>query len=397
MAVKLAQASINEWGGTHGGNAGNQTRTPGNLDGELNVREWYDRPWTYCIRPKDPAKAEIIANTALACVKNVKIGYDQNERQSLYRQMKANDWDATKVGPCETDCSSLWGVCANSAGIYIDPVVYTGTMKALAEQSGAFEILTDPKYTRSDKYLKRGDGLVKPYDHAVIVISNGSEPSPEPEPPAPVPPSPDEDYKDVYVTTASLWLRIGPGTNYQTIIAMPSGTQVYVKKIENGWADVLYNNTQKGYASAKYLKLVKESEDIKPIDFIVTGASWLREDAGVTHKGLTIVPANTRLHCDGTYKTVLGRKWYKAAYNGKNGYISSKYLEEAPSSISLRATGNVNMRKGPGTDYAVLQVVPIGATVSSSGIYTTAQGVRWYECTYKNVTGYLSDKYLKEI
>ena len=124
MAVRLAQASINEWGGTHGGEAGNQKRTAGKLDGELNVRDWYDRPWPYLIRPKNPEDGKKMAATALACVKNEKIGYDQNERQTLYKQMKANNWDATKVGPCETDCSSLWGVCANSAGIPIDPVVW---------------------------------------------------------------------------------------------------------------------------------------------------------------------------------------------------------------------------------------------------------------------------------
>ena len=109
MAVRVAQAGSNEWHGTHGGEAGNQRRTgvtasnpAGNLDGELNISDWYNKPWTYVIRAKDPAKREIIANTAYACVANPKIGYDQNQRQTLYDQMRQKNWDASKVGYCET-------------------------------------------------------------------------------------------------------------------------------------------------------------------------------------------------------------------------------------------------------------------------------------------------------
>lgn len=398
MAVRLAQASINEWGGTHGGEAGNQKRTAGKLDGELNVRDWYDRPWPYLIRPKNPEDGKKMAATALACVKNEKIGYDQNERQTLYKQMKANNWDATKVGPCETDCSSLWGVCANSAGIPIDPVVWTGIMVDLAKKSGKFDIITDAAYLRSSAKLRKGDGLVEPGHHAVIVIDDGPNAYDDVVPePAPAP-SPDSYYNNVYVTTASLWLRKGPGTNYGQIVAMPSGTQVYVGKVENGWAEVLYGE-KKGYSSMKYLKLIKAAEDAKPIDLMTTSSLHLRADAGILNKSLTIIPANTLLHCDGTYKMVGSTKWYKVAYNGKNGYSSSKYMKEVTPSttIKFQTTGKLNMRKGPNTSYDVVQVVPYGATVTSDGSYTSAQGVRWYYCTYNGKSGYMSDMYLKKI
>ena len=368
--VQIAHAGSNEWGTTHGGEAGNQRRTAGKLDGELKVTDWYDKPWTYCIRPKDPAKAKIIADTALACVKNVKIGYDQNERQTLYRQMKANNWDATKVDYCETDCSSLWGVCANAAGIYIDPVVYTGTMKQFAEQSGAFEILTDEKYLKTDKYLKRGD-------------------------PAP---APSAGYTHVYIATGDVWLRKGPGTNYATIKVVNRGDQVYVKNNVNGWLEVQYGYST-GYSSAKYYKYVEDVEEKTqtPLTLITTAKLWLRQSAGISGKALTVIPQGTRLNCSGNTTMVGSTKWYEVAYNTYVGWSSGKYLKEAPSSMKFKTTATLNMRKGASTTTDIIQVVSPNQVVTSTGEYITNQGVRWYYCTYNGKSGYMSNMYLKEV
>lgn len=393
--VQIAHAGSNEWGTTHGGEAGNQRRTAGKLDGELKVTDWYDKPWTYCIRPKDPAKAKIIADTALACVKNVKIGYDQNERQTLYRQMKANNWDATKVDYCETDCSSLWGVCANAAGIYIDPVVYTGTMKQFAEQSGAFEILTDEKYLKTDKYLKRGDGLVKPFAHAVIVISDGDSAGQEVPDPAP---APSVGYTHVYIATGDVWLRKGPGTNYATIKVVNRGDQVYVKNNVNGWLEVQYGYST-GYSSAKYYKYVEDVEEKTqtPLTLITTAKLWLRQSAGISGKALTVIPQGTRLNCSGNTTMVGSTKWYEVAYNTYVGWSSGKYLKEAPSSMKFKTTATLNMRKGASTTTDIIQVVSPNQVVTSTGEYITNQGVRWYYCTYNGKSGYMSNMYLKEV
>lgn len=235
--VRIAQAGLNEWGGTHGGEAGNQLRTDGKLDGELNIREWYNKSWEIVIRPKDPKKAEIIAKTAYECVLNKNIGYDQSQRQTLYYEMKGNKWDASKVRPCETDCSSLWCVCANAAGIPIDPVVYTGTMKEFAEKSGAFTILTAKKYLTSSKYLKRGDALVKPYDHAVIVLDNG------------------EGEAD-YVATGDVYIRKTPITG-ATLGIVPTGGFVTKEPNTYPWIRGTYNGVT-GWISTKYLKEIGE-------------------------------------------------------------------------------------------------------------------------------------------
>ena len=384
MAVKIAHAGSNEWGGTHGGEAGNQRRTPGKLDGELQVSDWYNKPWKICLRPKDPKKAEIIANTALGCVKNAKIGYDQNERQTLYYQLKANGWDPAKVGYCETDCSSLWCACANAAGISVDPVCWTGIMEDLARKSGAFEVLTDSKYITTDKFLKRGDALVKPGAHAVIVIENGSEVGPDPTP---------DPFDKVYQTTGSVWMRKGPGITYSKIKSITIGVQIQVSKIEGNWAYAKDGNDI-GYVSMKYLE--KAIDTVNPVTLVTTGSLWLRKDPGMSGKQLIVIPANTRLQCNGATKTVSGTTWYQVAYNGYTGWSSGVYLKPVKE-IKFKTTGKLNMRKGATTSSAVIQVVDVNQLVISNGEYITAGGVRWYYCTYKGKSGYMSNMYLKEI
>lgn len=387
MAVRIAQAGLNEWGTTHGGQAGNQTRTAGKLDGELNVENWYSRPWTICIRPKDVNKGNIIADTALGCVKNAKIGYDQNERQTLYYQLKANNWDPAKVGYCETDCSSLWCACANAAGISIDPVCWTGIMESLARKSGAFEILSDSKYLTTTKYLKRGDALVKPGSHAVIVIDNGSEVTPTPTP---------DGFNKVYQTTGSVWMRKGPGITYGKIKSITIGVQIAVKEIKGNWA-YAKSGSDIGYVSMKYLKEVDNIITIDPVTLMTTGKIWLRQDAGVSGKALTVIPAETKLTCNGDTKIITGTTWYRVAYGGYTGWASGTYLKKVPTQIKFKTTAPLNMRKGATTSSAVIQVVSANKLVVSNGNYITAGGVRWYYCTYEGKSGYMSNMYLKEI
>ena len=55
MTVKIGHASIDENGKAKNGKAGDQTKR------ELYTTNWYSRPWTSVIRPKDSVVAEKIA------------------------------------------------------------------------------------------------------------------------------------------------------------------------------------------------------------------------------------------------------------------------------------------------------------------------------------------------
>lgn len=172
MAVKIGHSSIDERGRIAGGSAGDQTGK------EMCTRSWYNGGWNVCLRPKSATLAE---KSAVACEKgcaNNKIGYDQNQRNTLNTKAKAVGYDLAKITLlCECDCSSFMHVCAIAGGAkiaYGSNGATTRTLRTVLGNSGYYEVLTASKYLTSDKYLKRGDILVKEGSHTVMVLSNGS-------------------------------------------------------------------------------------------------------------------------------------------------------------------------------------------------------------------------------
>lgn len=172
MAIKIGHASIDENRNIKGGSAGDQTGK------ELCTRSWYTTGWEYVLRPKSSTLAE---KSAKACEKgcaNNKIGYDQNQRNTLNTQAKKVGYDLSKITTkCETDCSAFMTVCAIAGGANIDygsNAPTTSTMKTRFLLSGDYEVITASKYLTSDKYLKRGDILVKAGSHTVMALEDGA-------------------------------------------------------------------------------------------------------------------------------------------------------------------------------------------------------------------------------
>lgn len=174
MAVMIGQASIDERGKITGGQAGNQSGW------ELNIRTWYANGWTLVLRPK---RREIARKMALACraaIANPHIGYDQYQRNTLRHFAKLARWLLDKItDDCETDCSAFMAVCAEGAGVNMEPAYTAGNAPATFQmrqqwaKTGEFEILTDKKYLTSADYLLEGDVLVNESRHTVMVLSDG--------------------------------------------------------------------------------------------------------------------------------------------------------------------------------------------------------------------------------
>lgn len=171
MAIKIGHASIDENRKIKGGSAGDQTKK------ELCTRSYYNIGWEYVLRPKSKTLAE---KSAKACEKgcaNNYIGYDQNQRNSLNTQAKKVNYDLSKIKTrCETDCSAFMTVCAIAGGAnigYGSNAPTTSTMKTRFLISGDYEVITTSKYLTSDKYLKRGDILVKAGSHTVMALEDG--------------------------------------------------------------------------------------------------------------------------------------------------------------------------------------------------------------------------------
>ena len=169
MSVTIGHASLDERSKISGGTAGDQTKK------EVCTRSWYNKPWTTVIRPTSSAVAEKIAVAMEQACANDKIGYDQQQRTTLYTQAKAVNWDLSKITTtCECDCSSLVAVCVNAAGIAVSKDIYTGNEKAALMATGKFTTYTSSEYISGTEYLKRGDILLSS-GHTAVVLSDGSK------------------------------------------------------------------------------------------------------------------------------------------------------------------------------------------------------------------------------
>ena len=112
--LRVGSARIDERGKAYGGKAGDQTGR------ELSTQRWYlhKKGWRV-FRAKDRAAALKIAADMEAACKNSHIGYDQWQRNTLYKAAEPLGFDCAKVKTnCETDCSELVRVCWDCPAIF---------------------------------------------------------------------------------------------------------------------------------------------------------------------------------------------------------------------------------------------------------------------------------------
>ena len=166
--VRVGSARIDERGKAYGGRAGDQTGR------ELSTQKWYlhKKGWRVFRAVKREQALKIAADMEAAC-KNSHIGYDQWQRNTLYRAAEPVGFDCSRVRTdCETDCSALVRVCCAYAGIMGLPSDFrTGNMPKNLLATGMFVELRGAKYTDQSAYLGKGDILVtKTHGHTVVVL-----------------------------------------------------------------------------------------------------------------------------------------------------------------------------------------------------------------------------------
>ena len=350
MAVMIGHASINEYGGTHGGQPGDQTLR------EVYTREWYlyNPVWNVMFRPKDPVAAEKIAVAMEQACANDNIGYNQSNRLSLYWAAKEKNWDLSKITKkVDTDCSSLVAVCCNAAGIPIDKDNWTGVQKRNLINSGAFEVYTSDDYLLKSDKLRRGDILLKEGYHTIVILSNGDAVEP------------DKSYEGVgigfAVSYGAMNVRKAPNTNGSIIGSISGGTTVEVLEITaDNWYKIVWDNASEGYAYVsnrenKYFKYAANKKDELPGTMTIKASAMnVRKEPefgkpilGVVHKGDSF-----------DVYDVTPNNWYKIKFNNEFGYVSNEgnyYCNfkpngnHKPSNVvsSARARGSMNVRIFP--------------------------------------------------
>lgn len=213
----------------------------------------------------------------------------------------------------------------------------------------------------------------------------------------------------IYIVDAtSLRVRTGPATYHSVIGGVLNGRTLQVTGVENGWLKINHNG-RTGYVSSEYVKFVKRGTPLKPetsnpstgatVDDYYVNVSVLNVRSGIgTNHG--VIGALSK----GIKVQVLFEQngWKKINYNGKNGYVSSKFLsktsetdaEEQRQSQEInttnefiqpavgRYTSGFEKRGGQmhhGLDIAASGIVPVVA--AAEGVVTRS----YYSTSYGNV------------
>ena len=321
--VYVCSASIDENGKAHGGQAGNQTGR------ELRKQKWYkhDKTWRV-FRAKDAGVAAKIAQCAKAAVANRHIGYDQYQRNTLYKEAQPYGFDVSKVTTdCETDCSALVRVCCAFAGILGLPSDFrTGNMPKNLLKTGAFVELTGSRYTDTYTYLKAGDILVTATSgHTVVVGNDGPKaaaqtPAPAEEPSAGLSKG---DYGSVVEVMQEALLKAGydlgdygpkhNGVDGEFGKKTEDALKAFQKAAGLPVTGVYDEATRAALTGAKPLEEFVE---------VVGGTVNVRSAPGTTGRMLGVARIGDRLDYQGESRDVSGTPWHLVIFRNQNAWIS---------------------------------------------------------------------------
>ena len=178
--MKIIQASISE-NGTTKGDAGNQNGK------ELNIRNWYNRPWDAVLRYKEKNIADEVVKIAKLLVNSYLVGYSQTDRNSLYQTLKEYNFDVNKYiasgKKTNCDCSSFVYACyacvlpklrtdnnAPTTSTFIDFF----NNKGFTISKNEIHTKTSDSIVNGDILLSIGKHVVLAYDDSVISVYSTS-------------------------------------------------------------------------------------------------------------------------------------------------------------------------------------------------------------------------------
>lgn len=220
------------------------------------------------------------------------------------------------------------------------------------------------------------------------------------------------------ITGNSVNIRSRAGTNYRVVGSVKGGSIVeclgLAAKDSNGtvWYKIEHNGVT-GWVTSQYAKKSSAPDDNYVGPEVSVGGDYVRVvDGNVTvRKAPNLNGAKLGTLSKGTTVDFLnksstdarGVKWYKISYEGKTGWVSSRYSEITYGSSGgssstgkyVRATGgSVTIRSSASKSGSVLGYLSEGATGTYLGKSSTDErGVRWYKLEYKGVTGWVSSRY----
>ena len=210
----------------------------------------------------------------------------------------------------------------------------------------------------------------------------------------------DTAYSATGKTNVNLSLRKGPATSYTKITTLKKGTSVtIIAKSSNGWYKIKYKNGD-GYVSSQYITLNNTKPSIQETSYSATGTATsnlnVRKGPNTTYAKIGSLKKDSKV----TIIAKTSNNWYKVKFNSGYAYVSSQYIslnttkpsiQETSYSATGTATSNLNVRKGPGTEYEKIGSLKKNDKVEI--VAMTANG--WRKIKYNNSYRYIYGEYVK--
>lgn len=200
----------------------------------------------------------------------------------------------------------------------------------------------------------------------------------------------------------SLYLRSGPGREYDSKGTVEDGDTITVLSYGDVWSKIKTSGGKTGYIKNLYINDGDDNYASGTSYFdsrysVYTTASVnLRSGASTNTAVITTLKKGAKL-------TAMGKNngfYLVQTSGGTQGYVSSKYISKSKVSSSSSSSSSsatkmvtasyVNMREGGGLSYDVIKVLPYGTKVT-----VLYKGNYWTRVKHNGTTGWIKNSYLK--
>ena len=332
--AKIGEARFDERGALACGQPGDQTGE------EVKESPFYNsavKPWQLVFRCKDAEKAKLFALYMKQACANNHVGYAQYTnvdnhfagRYGFHYAMCSFKSILEINVDCNCDCSSLVSEIVNQAGIPVSVYMVTAEQVKIFDQTGMFDKIT----FKEGMKLKTGDVMWRNGHTAIITEGD-----------------PDEEGKcTIGTVTTDVNLRTGPVNLIVNFCRVDRNDGRGVRKVlykgetaeiigeQGNWYQLKIvgkDATWTPWATKSAIKAsvvdcpkAKSGYDSSLEGrYVVKTALYLRQEAGVLTKYVTIMKKGAVVTCNGCYDTIGDIVWLKVRIGNYEGYCSSKYL-----------------------------------------------------------------------
>ena len=205
-------------------------------------------------------------------------------------------------------------------------------------------------------------------------------------------------YSATGTVTSNLNVRKGPNTTYNKVGYLEKNRKVtIVAKTSNNWYKIKFNSGY-AYVSSQYINISnnidEENETIYYATGVTTDSLNVRKGPSTTYAKVGSLKKNSEV----VIVSKTSNNWYKILFDYGFAYVSGQYINitevgdlEFEYDSHAYVTSNLNVRKGPDTEYEKIGSLKKNDKVEI--VAMTANG--WRKIKYNNSYGYVYGEYVK--